>query len=33
METLQVKGYIEEEEGNFVFVGVPKIQPRCKNEH
>jgi hypothetical protein len=32
-ETPQAKGYIEEEEGEKFFVGVPRIQPRCKNEH
>jgi hypothetical protein len=33
METPQAKGYIEEEKRVFFFVGIPKIQPRLKNEH
>jgi hypothetical protein len=33
METPQAKGYIEKEEREKSFVGIPKVQPRCKNEH
>jgi hypothetical protein len=32
-KTPQAKGYIEEEKGGKKSIGVPKIQPRCKNEH
>jgi hypothetical protein len=32
-KTPQAKGYIEEEEGGKSSIGVPRIQPRCKNDH